>query len=78
VKRLAKAIETVRGVKPKPVGIGGGTCANPFRREGIEAAVWSTVYETAHDANEYCVISDLVSDAKVYALLFAGKNAGSP
>ena len=78
VKRLAKAIQSVRGVKPKPVGIGGGTCANPFRREGIEAAVWSTVYETAHDANEYCVISDLVSDAKVYALLFAGKNAGSP
>lgn len=72
VKRLAKAIELARGVKAHPIGIGGGTCAAPFRRFGIEAAVWSTIPETAHDANEYCNIADLVADAQVYAILFAG------
>ena len=74
VKRLSSAIEEVRGIRARPIGIGGGTCAAPFRREGIEAAVWSTIPETAHDANEYANIADLVSDAQVYALLFAGKN----
>lgn len=74
VKRLSSAVETIRGVRPHPIGIGGGTCAAPFRRKGIDAAVWSTIPETAHDANEYVRISDLVSDAQVYAVLFAGKN----
>ncbi len=63
-----------RGIKPHPIGVGGGTCAAPFRRAGIDAVVWSTIPGTAHDANEYANIADLVSDAKVYALLFAGKN----
>ncbi len=74
VARLSKAIEAVRGVKPHVFGIGGGTCATPFRREGIDAAVWSTIPETAHDANEYINIKDLVADTQVYALLFAGNN----
>lgn len=74
VTRLSDAIRKVRGVVPHPIGIGGGTCAAPFRRHGIDAAVWSTISETAHDANEFSKISDLVADAQVYALLFAGKN----
>jgi len=74
VLRLSQAIEKVRGVKPHVFGIGGGTCATPFRREGIDAAVWSTIPETAHDANEHINIADLVADAQVYAVLFAGKN----
>ncbi len=74
VLRLSKAIQAVRGVSPHVFGIGGGTCATPFRREGIDAAVWSTIPETAHDANEFINIADLVADAQVYALLFAGKN----
>jgi succinyl-diaminopimelate desuccinylase len=74
VVRLMKAIKTVRGIKARPVGIGGGTCAAPFRRIGIEAAVWATLPGLAHDANEYANVKDLVADAKVYALLFAGKN----
>lgn len=74
VKRLMAAVEVVRGVKAHPIGIGGGTCAAPFRRKGIEAAVWSTIPETAHDANEYARVADLVSDAQVYAVLFAGRN----
>jgi succinyl-diaminopimelate desuccinylase len=74
VVRLMKAIKTVRGMKARPVGIGGGTCAAPFRRIGIEAAVWATLPGLAHDANEYANVKDLVADAKVYALLFAGNN----
>ena len=74
VRRLADAVHAVRGVRPHPIGIGGGTCAAPFRRHGIESAVWSTIPETAHDANEYANVVDLVADAQVYALLFAGKS----
>lgn len=74
VKRLTYAIEVVRGIKPHPMGIGGGTCAAPFRKFGIQAAVWSTSTQTAHDANENCKIEDVIADAQVYALLFAGAN----
>ena len=74
VTRLTSAVESVRGTTPHPFGIGGGTCAAPFRKKGIESAVWSSSTETAHDANEYILIDDMVSDAQVYALLFAGKN----
>jgi succinyl-diaminopimelate desuccinylase len=77
VLRLSKAIQTVKGARAHAVGIGGGTCANPFRREGIDAVVWSTIRETAHDANEYIEIANMVSDAQVYAALFAGKNVQS-
>lgn len=74
VQRLSSAIEAVRGIKPRPEGIGGGTCAAPFRRLGVRAVVWSTVEGLAHDANEYARVSNLVADAQVYAVLFAGKN----
>ena len=74
VLRLTDAVEVVRGTRPHAFGIGGGTCAAPFRRKGIESAVWSSSTETAHDANEYILIDDMVSDAQVYAILFAGKS----
>ncbi len=69
VLRLKSAVEKVRGIEPKLVGIGGGTCAAYIRYEGIPAAVWSTIDEKMHQANEYCKIENLVSDAKVFALL---------
>ncbi|MEM4276224.1 MAG: M20 family metallo-hydrolase [Thermoplasmata archaeon] len=72
VRRLKAVIKLARGKEPKTVGIGGGTCAAPFRRHGIEAVVWSTISGTAHDANEFARVKDLVADAQVYALLFAG------
>ncbi|OGS45038.1 MAG: hypothetical protein A3K76_01735 [Euryarchaeota archaeon RBG_13_57_23] len=77
VRRLSAAIQVVRGLKARPRGMGGGTCAAPFRRLGIQAAVWSTSSQTAHDANEYCKLEDVIADAQVYALLFAGKNLDS-
>lgn len=68
VKRLSSAIEMSRGFKPKLIGIGGGTVAAFFRRQGIPAAVWSTIDEVAHQPNEYTKINNIASDAKIFAL----------
>ncbi|HOX44645.1 MAG TPA: M20 family metallo-hydrolase [Myxococcota bacterium] len=73
VKALARAVEEVRGVQAKPMGIGGGTVAALFRRKGIPAVVWSTMDDLAHQPDEYCVIANMVEDAKVFAHLFLGK-----
>jgi len=67
----------VLGVEPRPVGIGGGTCANFFRLAGMDAYVWQTIEELAHQPNEYCVIDNLVNDAKVYATVLAALCCGS-
>lgn len=69
VRSLVEALKTLRGIEPKVGGIGGGTVAAFFRRIGVPAAVWSTVDETAHSPNEYCIIENLVADAKVMAYL---------
>jgi len=72
VVSLAKAIQRVRGVRGKPVGIGGGTVAAPIRRKGFPVAVWETTDETAHRADEYARVDNLVSDSKVFAILMLG------
>jgi succinyl-diaminopimelate desuccinylase len=66
---LAKAVQRAAGKQPGFVGIGGLTVGNLFRKEGIPTAVWSTIDEVAHQPNEYCHIKNLISDAKVFALL---------
>jgi len=70
VVRLARAIKRVRGVEPRPIGIGGGTVAALFRRKGLPAVVWSTLEDMAHQPNEFCIIDNLVSDAKVFSHFF--------
>jgi succinyl-diaminopimelate desuccinylase len=70
VKLLRKAIKNIYNVSAKPKGIGGGTVAAFFRRKGFPAVVWAKFAETAHMPNEYCVIDNMVNDAKVYAYLF--------
>ena len=72
VKALAGAIKRVTGKNAKPMGIGGGTVAAFFRKAGFAAAVWSTVSHTAHQPNEYCLISNILTDAKVFACLYLG------
>lgn len=67
---LAKAIRRVTGREAKPMGIGGGTVAAFFRKAGFPAAVWSTAPDTAHQPNEYCLIPDILTDAKIFACLF--------
>ncbi len=71
VKGLRKAVKRVLGRKAEPMGIGGGTVAALFRKAGLPAAVWMTAQDTAHQANEYCLISDVLQDAKVFACLAA-------
>lgn len=69
IVKLKRAIKIARGIDAKVGGIGGGTYAAIFRRKGIPAAVWATVDETAHNPNEYARVSNIVEDAKVFALL---------
>ncbi len=67
VKKLKKAVNAIYGVDAKPMGIGGGTVAAVFRRAGFWAAVWSKIDDVCHQPNEYCVIDNMVDDAKVFA-----------
>lgn len=69
VKTLVEALKTLRGIEPRIGGIGGGTFAAILRRINIPAVVWSTIDETAHQPNEYCIVKNLVEDAKVMAYL---------
>jgi len=72
VRELLKAIQKVRRVAARPVGIGGGTVAAPLRRKGFPAVVWSTTDQVGHGVDEYARIDNLVSDSKVFAVLMLG------
>jgi succinyl-diaminopimelate desuccinylase len=72
-RALERNILRVTGRRPTTGGIGGGTVAAFFRSHGLPAAVWGTWPDSAHMPNEYCSLDALVSDAKVFALLFAGE-----
>ncbi|MBM3314428.1 M20 family metallo-hydrolase [candidate division WOR-3 bacterium] len=75
VKMLARAVREVWSRDAEPRGIGGGTVAACFRRLGIPAVVWGRYAGQAHGPNEYCIIANMVGDAKVYAHL-CGRFAG--
>jgi len=70
VEALKLAIKDVYKREAKTVGIGGGTVAAFFRRAGLNAAVWATLDEVAHQPNEYCILSNLINDTKVFAHIF--------
>lgn len=70
VPALQDAVHAIYGLRPRLAGIGGGTVAACFRKAGYPAAVWSRHAETAHQPNEYCLIADMLGNAKVYAHLF--------
>ncbi len=69
VVRLKKILKALRGIEARPIGIGGNTCASFFRKAGYQTAVWSTLDGKAHEPNEYAKLSNIVEDAKVFALL---------
>ncbi len=73
VEALAGSIKRVTGRQGKAMGIGGGTVAAFFRKEGLPAAVWSTCPDSAHQPNEYCLIPDIITDAKIFACLYQGE-----
>lgn len=70
VKALQDGIRKVYGIDAEPMGIGGGTVAAFFRQAGIPAAVWSRMDDMAHQHNEYCVVENMIGDARVMAHLF--------
>lgn len=73
VRELTAALERVYpGAALKIGGVGGGTCAAYFRREGIPAAVWCQEIDCAHMPNEYIETDNMLNEAKVFALMMAG------
>jgi succinyl-diaminopimelate desuccinylase len=74
VKAVAHAVETVYGVKARPIGIGGGTVGAYLRNAGFDAVVWSRMDETAHQPNEYCILENLAGDACVMATIMLGSD----
>jgi succinyl-diaminopimelate desuccinylase len=73
VMYLQRAVKDVYGIDAKPMGIGGGTVAAFFRKAGFHTAVWSTIQDLAHQPNEFCVINDMMQDAKVFAHVCLGE-----
>jgi len=72
VKALAASVKRVYGTEAKVVGIGGGTVGAFLRTKGLDTVVWSTLDETAHQPNEYCVTDYMVKDAMVMLDLMLG------
>ena len=70
---LRKALTQVLPVEPTVGGVGGGTCAAFFRREGIPAVVWCQEADCAHMPNEYAEISHIINESKIFALMMSGK-----
>ena len=69
-KIFKDSINYVTGIDVTAAGIGGGTCANFFRLEGLDAYVWESEGGSLHQPNEFVKIDSIVTDAKVYATLF--------
>ena len=69
VLALQQAIRDVYQVAAVPAGIGAGTVAAHFRRQGYQAAVWCRITQTAHQPDESCLIANMLGNAKVYAHL---------
>lgn len=69
VKFLAAAVTATYGVTTRPIGIGGGTVGAYLRNAGIDSVVWSRLHESAHQPNEFAVISNVLGDAQVMARL---------
>lgn len=72
VRELGEALTKIRGITPKIIGIGGGTVAAPLRVKGFEVAMWSSLDDMAHQANEYALLSNIIDDAVIMAALMYG------
>jgi succinyl-diaminopimelate desuccinylase len=72
VESLKKAVREVYGVTARVQGVGGGTVGAYLRNAGYDTVIWSALDETAHMPNEYCVIKNMINDAKVMLLMALG------
>jgi acetylornithine deacetylase or succinyl-diaminopimelate desuccinylase len=66
VETLKIIIKEKRGIEPKEIGIGGGTCGAFFRKAGYPTIVWGTLDEVEHMPNEYAKITNMEKDAEVF------------
>ncbi len=69
VKDLSDALKAVHGIAARCVGIGGGTVGAYLRNAGLDCVVWSSLDETAHQPNEYAIISNIIKDAETIAYM---------
>ena len=69
-QKLAAAIKKAHGIEARFIGIGGGTVGAELRRKGFNAVVWSSMDETAHQPNEYCIIDNIIRDAETLIEVF--------
>jgi succinyl-diaminopimelate desuccinylase len=69
VRALQRAVAEVHGVEARTMGIGGGTVGAFLRHRGIATVVWSRLAGTAHQPDESCLLSNLLGDSLVMALL---------
>ncbi len=67
-RRLKKAIEIDRNIKPVVGGIGGGTVAAHLRKIGVDSVVWATIEEYAHQPNERASLDNLIADSRTFVL----------
>jgi succinyl-diaminopimelate desuccinylase len=72
VTALRAAIRQVRNIEARVGGIGAGTVAAFFRSRGLPVAVWNTDHGVAHMPNEWADMNDIIKDAQVMALIYAG------
>ncbi|MDR0448648.1 MAG: M20 family metallo-hydrolase [Treponema sp.] len=72
VSMLSAAVKEIYGTSTRPVGVGGATVGSFLRKKGIHCVVWSRIDDTAHQPNEYTLITNILGDAKVIALLMLG------
>lgn len=70
VQALQEAVQAVYQRRAEPRGIGGGTVAAFFRRQGLPAAVWMSDALTAHQPNECVNLNALIGDCQVLAHVF--------
>ena len=65
VKAIQSAIIDVLRIKPRLIGIGGGTVAGIFRKVGIPSVAWSVMSETEHQPDEFELIENYFKTADV-------------
>lgn len=70
VQKLASAIKKVHNLDAEFIGIGGGTVGAELRREGIDAVVWSSLDDQAHQPNEYCIVDNIIRDGLTLVEVF--------
>jgi len=70
---IKNAVKMITGEDTFTLGIGGGTVAAWFREQNLPAVCWCTLDETLHKPNEYCVIDNVLKDARVFAHIFMQK-----